>query len=173
MSGRIMAAAYDGVYELKFVGDVRLNMNTAIDSFIESMFSDAAFKSVLLDLSELQGIDSTSLGLLAKLSIEAKRCFDYVPTLVSTRPDITRILHTMGFDEIFRIIDSPLRESAQLRDLPRVANTGEDELRSRVIDAHRTLISMNARNRDTFTDLVAALEEEDEQARRQPQAASR
>ena len=172
MPGRIMAAAYDGVYELKFVGDVRLTMSTAIDSFIESMFSDAAFKSVLLDLSELEGMDSTSLGLLAKLSIEAKRCFDYVPTLVSTRPDVTRILHTMGFDDVFRIIDSPLQESAQLRDLPRVANTGEDELRSRVIDAHRALISMNARNRDTFTDLVATLEAEADGAAQPAKAAS-
>lgn len=172
MSGQIMGAAYDGVYELKFVGDVRLTVSNAIDGFVARMFNDADFKSVLIDLSETDTIDSTSLGLLAKLSIEAKKRFNYAPTLVSTRPDVTRILVTMGFDDVFRIIDAPLRESAQLTELPRVPNIGEDELRRRVIDAHRALISMDARNHDTFKDLVAALEAEAEEPKAPRRAAS-
>ncbi|MCY4344204.1 MAG: STAS domain-containing protein [Gammaproteobacteria bacterium] len=172
MPGKILAAAYDGVYELKFTGDVRLTVSGAIDGFLERMFSDAEFKSVLVDLSEIDAIDSTSLGLLAKLSIEAGRRFDYVPTLVSTRPDVTRILLTMGFEDVFHIIDSPLSETAQLTELPRLANTREDVLRSQVIDAHRTLMSMNARNEDTFRDLMAALEDDLEDSNPPPQAAS-
>ena len=172
MSGQILVAAYDGVYELKFVGDVRLTVSSTIDGFVAHMFNDEGFKSVLIDLSEVEAIDSTSLGLLAKLSIEAKRRFDYAPTLVSTQPDITRILLTMGFDDVFHIIDTPLQESAQLTELPRVANTREEELRNRVIDAHRALVSMNARNHDTFKDLVAALEAEADEAGAPPQAAS-
>ena len=164
MSGKILAAAYDGVYELKFTGDVRLTISGAIDGFLERMFSDADFKSVLVDLSEIDAIDSTSLGLLAKLSIEAGRRFDYVPTLVSTRPDVTRILLTMGFEDVFHIIDSPLSETAQLTELPRLADTKEDVLRSQVIDAHRTLMSMNARNEDTFKDLMAVLEADAQEA---------
>lgn len=172
MSGQILAAAYDGVYELKFVGDVRLTVSGAINGFVERMFNDESFTSVLIDLSEVEAIDSTSLGLLAKLSIEAKRRFDYAPTLVSTQADITRILLTMGFDDVFNIIDTPLEESAQLTELPRVPNTGEDELRNRVIDAHRTLISMNAHNHETFRDLVATLEAEADESQAPRRAAS-
>ena len=172
MSGQIMVAALDGVYELKFIGDVRLTVSNAIDGFVKRMFNDQGFKSVLIDLSAIDAIDSTSLGLLAKLSIEAKKRFNYAPTLVSTRPDVTRILVTMGFDEVFHIIDAPLQESAQLTELPRVPNTCEDELRNQVIDAHRALISMNASNQNTFKDLVAALEAEAEAPQAPRQAAS-
>lgn len=163
MSGQIMGAAYDGVYELKFVGDIRLTFSHAIDGFVAQMFNDAGFKSVFIDLSETDAIDSTSLGLLAKLSIEAKKRFNYAPTLVSTHSDVTRILDTMGFDDVFHIINAPLRESTQLRELPRVPNIGKDELRRRVIDAHRTLSSMNPHNCETFKDLLADLEAEEEQ----------
>ncbi len=167
-----MVAAYDGVYEMKFIGDVRLTMSSTMDSFIERMFSDAEFKSVLADLSEVETIDSTSLGLLAKLSIEAERRFGYVPTLVSTRADVNRVLYTMGFEDAFNIIHSPLQESVQLTELPRVVDTeGEDELRNRVLEAHRTLVLMNARNDDTFKDLVVSLEAEAAAAKLKPQAA--
>lgn len=171
MSGKVLAAAYDGLYELKFVGDVRLALSAALDGYIKGMFADPQFKSVLVDLSEADGIDSTSLGVLAKLSVQASDRFSYQPTLVSTRADITRILNTMGFDDLFNIIDSPLERTSQLAELPCLPLAGEDELRGQVIDAHRTLMSMNARNRETFKDLVAALEADADCPAPPPQAA--
>ena len=38
--------------------------------------------------------------------------------------------------------------------------SSEEDVRQRVLDAHRTLMSLNESNRDTFHDLVAALEAE-------------
>ena len=172
MSGRMLAADYEGVYELKLVGDVRLTLGATVNDYLDRMFRDPGFKAVLVDLSEADSIDSTSLGVLAKLSIRAAERFSYVPTLVSTRPDITRILTTMGFDEAFNIIETPLERTAQLIELPRLASAGEDELRGQVIDAHRTLMSMNARNREIFTDLVATLEAEPRMTGAPPPAVS-
>jgi anti-anti-sigma factor len=134
---------------------------TAADRFLDRMFSDANFKSVVVDLSGTESIDSTSLGLLAKLSILAKRHFDYVPTLISTRPDITRILLSMGFDDVFHIVEAPLEQAAQLGELPELV-TSEDDMRERVLEAHRTLMSMNESNREAFQDLVAALEADEQ-----------
>ena len=171
MPGKVLAAAYDGLYELKFVGDVRLALSVALDDYTQGMFADPQFKSVLVDLSEADGIDSTSLGMLAKLSMQASERFSYLPTLVSTRPDITRILSTMGFDDLFNILESPLERTSQLAELPRLPLAREDELRGQVIDAHRALMSMNARNRETFKDLVADLEAEAEPPVPPPRAA--
>ena len=98
MSGRIMVASHDGVYVIVFDGDVRLTLCTTVDDYLEKMFQDPGFRSVIVDLSETENIDSTSLGLLAKLSIQADKRFSFRPTLISTRKDITRILLSMGFD---------------------------------------------------------------------------
>ncbi len=160
MQGRILVGEHDGVYLIVFEGDVRLTLCTAVDAYLEKMFQDTAFKSVLVDLSQTENIDSTSLGLLAKLSIQAEKRFHFRPTLISTRPDITRVLLSMGFDEVFSLVETPLEHKEQLAELPRLLATEED-VRQRVLDAHRTLMSMNEENREAFQDLVAALEGED------------
>jgi anti-anti-sigma factor len=162
MQGRILVGAHDGVYVIVFEGDVRLNLCTTVDVYLEKMFRDPEFRSVLVDLSPTENIDSTSLGLLAKLSIQAEKRHKFRPTLISTRRDITRILLSMGFDEVFNLVETPLEHKEQLLELPRLS-ASEEDMRQRVLDAHRTLMALNETNRDTFQDLVAALETEEQE----------
>jgi len=159
MQGRILVGSHDGVYILLFEGDVRLTLCTAVDGYLEKMFKDSSFKSVVVNLSRTESIDSTSLGRLAKLSIQADKRFNYRPTLVSTQGDVTRILLSMGFDDVFNIVEQPLEHKEQLGELPMVESTRED-VRQRVLEAHKTLMAMNETNRDAFHDLVVTLESE-------------
>ena len=67
-TGRILVGNGDGTYLMKLVGDVRLRLGAAVDEFLDRMFQDRGFRSVVVDLSATEGIDSTSLGVLARLS---------------------------------------------------------------------------------------------------------
>jgi anti-anti-sigma factor len=160
LSGRILVGSHQGVYLILFEGDVRLTLCSAVDGYIDNMFRDSGFKSVVVDLSATDGIDSTSLGILAKLSIQAEKLHGFKPTLVSTRRDITRILLSMGFDDVFTIVEQPLEHEHQLGELTRVETT-EEEMRLRVLDAHRTLMGLNDANREAFHDLVDSLQSDD------------
>jgi anti-anti-sigma factor len=160
LSGRILVGSHQGVYLILFEGDVRLTLCSAVDGYIDNMFRDSGFKSVVVDLSATDGIDSTSLGILAKLSIQAEKLHGFKPTLVSTRRDITRILLSMGFDDVFTIVEQPLEHEHQLGELTRVETT-EEEMRLRVLDAHRTLMGLNDVNREAFHDLVDSLQSDD------------
>jgi len=162
MSGRILVASHDGVYVIVFEGDVRLTLCTTVDDYLEKMFRDPEFRSVIVDLSETENIDSTSLGLLAKLSIQAEKRFAFRPTLISTRRDITRILLSMGFDEVFDLVERPLERKEQLAELPQKM-ASEGDVRARVLEAHRTLMSLNEANEAAFHDLVAALEADEDE----------
>ncbi|MCE2425072.1 MAG: anti-sigma factor antagonist [Pseudomonadales bacterium] len=155
--GRILVGNGDGIYLIKFVGDVRLSLGAAVDEFLDRMFRDEKFRSVVVDLTATEGIDSTALGVLARLSVQARNRLAFKPTLVSTRPDITRLLAAMGFDDIFHIVTEPLQSARQLGDLPSTELPPE-ELRCRVIAAHRGLMALNDNNRERFEDLVATLE---------------
>ena len=155
--GKILVASKDGVYLMKFVGDVRVTLCAAADTFLEGMFRDNQFKSVVVDLSKTTGIDSTSLGILAKLSILARERFNYTPTLISTNKDITRLLTSVGFDDVFRIVREPIAHKEQLGELPK-RETSEEDVRERVLEAHRALVSLNETNREAFQDLVKTLE---------------
>ena len=157
MRGRILVGDHEGVYVLLFQGDVRLTLCTAVDGFLERMFDDDDFQSVVVDLAQTDSIDSTSLGLLAKLSIQASRRFGYRPTLVSPRADITRILDTMGLNDVFNVVQEPLEHQEQLEELA-CCSASEAEVRTRVLEAHRILMDMNEINRAAFQDLVTTLE---------------
>jgi len=159
LSGKILFAEQAGTYVLKFVGDVRLTLCTTLDQFLATTLEHENFKSVIIDLTETQGIDSTSLGLLAKLSVRLKRRHQQRPTIISTNDDITRVLVSMGFEKVFILIDEALDSTAALQELD-VLQESEELVRARVLDAHRALMDLNENNRDAFRDLVRSLENE-------------
>ncbi|MDK1024268.1 MAG: STAS domain-containing protein [Gammaproteobacteria bacterium] len=160
-NGKLLVAEKDGVHVLKFVGDVRVTLGPTIDAFLTSLLETEDFKSVIIDLTETKGIDSTSLGFLAKISIGAQDSFGIVPTIVSTNDDITRILLSMGFDQVFLIIREPLESTVKMGEVP-FKNMPEEDLRKKVLEAHQVLMQLNEDNQNTFRDLVVALQREQE-----------
>lgn len=157
-AGKILVAQSQGIYIVKFVGDVRLNLCSTLDKYTDEMFEDETFKTVIIDLSETQCIDSTSLGQLAKISILYKDKYGQVPTIISTNEDINRILNSMGFDKVFYIVKELVSKVEYLDELP-VESANEDEMKDRVLEAHKFLMDMNQNNRAAFQDLVNSLEE--------------
>ncbi|MFW1677047.1 STAS domain-containing protein [Pontibacter sp. JAM-7] len=156
--GSIYYALMGGRYILKFVGDVRLTLCSSLDQHLKSVLDRSYVQDILVDLTETTGIDSTTLGLIAKLSIYAEQCHLPHPTIVSTNRDITRVLMSMGFDHIFVLLDSLPQDSADLEALPLVKESAE-EIRLRIVEAHRILMNLNDSNREAFKDLMITLED--------------
>lgn len=155
--GRILVAGQDGAFVIKLVGDVRLTLCTTLDEFFDEMLSAEGFASVVVDLSDALNVDSTTLGLLAKLAIKAKERFKFVPVILSTNRDITRVLESMGFDRVFRIREEPLLDDEDLGELP-VLPCSEDSVKKRVLEAHRILMGLSDSNHAKFRELVSLLE---------------
>ena len=157
-AGKIQYAESDGSFILKFVGDVRLTLCSTLDKMLESILKRPGIKSVIIDLTETDGIDSTSLGLLARLSIQSQKCFGIVPTIVSTNENINRILVTMGFGKVFFIATAAQDGSVEmLKDVP-CEDCTEQDVMDKVLEAHKTLMDLNEHNRQEFQDLVDRLE---------------
>lgn len=155
--GRIQYAETEGTFILKFLGDVRLTLCAALDAYIGKIFSTLHFKAIVIDLTETENIDSTSLGLLAKLSIMSSERVGLLPTLVSTQEDMIRLLQSMGFEQIFNIVAESTPTDAELKELP-AQMLSEEQVRERVLEAHHLLMDLNEHNRNAFTDLVNNLE---------------
>lgn len=159
-TGKIQFAESEGTFVLKFIGDVRLTLCAALDAYIEKIFSVLTFNAIIIDLTETAGIDSTSLGLLAKLSILSKQKVGFLPTLVSNQDDMNRLLQSMGFDQVFNIVSQGTPTDAELEDLPG-QQLSEQLVKDKVLEAHRILMNLNEHNREAFRDLVSALESSD------------
>ena len=155
--GRILAASHDGAYVLRFDGDVRLTLCTTIDEYFQKMYADPDFASVWVDLCSAEGIDSTTLGLLAKLALKVKEQFGFQPVIYCCEPGIVRLLKSMGFQRLFDIREQRCEESGSSNEIPTVAGS-EDAVKNKVIEAHRVLMDLSDENRERFKDLIAVLE---------------
>jgi anti-anti-sigma factor len=155
--GQILVADHNGVYVIKMVGDVRLTLCISFDQFIDTMLSDKALTAVLFDLSEAEAVDSTTLGLMAKIALQGQERRSIVPVILSPNPGIDRVLSTMGFHDIFSIVntlEAPIEPAQAL-----ASSVAEESLvREKVLEAHKILMSMNRENHQAFHNLVKMLE---------------
>ena len=157
--GKALYAVHQGTYVVKLVGEIRVPICATLDGFIENLFHDTRLNSILIDLSETSVIDSTALGLLAKIAIQSKKRFDQKPLIISTRPDISRVLSTMGFENVFNIVHVAPVKNPRMSEMPNVP-CDKGNACDKVLEAHRILMDMNEHNRETFKDVVAALEQD-------------
>ena len=157
MDGKILAANHDGAYMIRLVGDVRLTLCTTIDEYFQQMFEDPEFASVWVDLCDAEGIDSTSLGLLAKLALNVKERFGFAPAIYSCEPGINRLLKSMGFQRLFELHEEACFNPEDISEIPTVQGS-EQLVKEKVIEAHRVLMGISDENRARIKDLMNALE---------------
>lgn len=155
--GRVLAASLNGAYVIRLDGDVRLTLSTSIDDYFQHMYDDPEFVSVVVDLCSAQGIDSTTLGLLARLALHVKEHFGFMPSIYSCDPGINRLLRSMAFQTLFELHEEACGESADIVEIPTVR--GDDTaVKEQVIEAHKVLMGISDENHARFKDLLTALE---------------
>ena len=155
--GKILAACHDGAYVLRFEGDVRLTLCTTIDEYFQTMFADPEFASVWVDLCAAEGIDSTTLGLLAKLALKVQEDFAFQPVIYCCEAGIVRLLKSMGFQRLFDIREQVCKNLEGVDEIPTRAGS-EEAVKTKVIEAHHILMDLSEDNRERFKDLMAVLE---------------
>ena len=161
-SSRILYAHKNGNYYLRFVGDVRVTFCTTLNTYIELLFKAEEIHSVAVDLRTAAAVDSTTLGLLAKLAIYVNRVANLKPLLIVEDESMVRLIQSMGLDEIFSVVASFPDQSSSLQEL-KITHADTESARTTVIEAHRTLMKLNNRNMEAFADLVKRLEAETRQ----------
>ena len=142
---------------LKLSGDVCYTMSCALGDFLNELFAQTDYDDIVVDLTDAHSIDSTSLGLLARIANFSRQHFARKTTLLSTNPDVNQILDNLGFYEIFNIRDTGETISATLRQLAISAPCDKDTLTRIVYEAHRTLSELNPSNQETFKGVLDSL----------------
>ena len=162
-SGSIYFAKHEGLLVLKFVGHIRYSIgdsyriSSSLDSFVEQFLNDKDVDKVLMDLSETRSIDSTNLGLLAKIAHFCREHAKPKATILSTNEDINVILDTVRFDQVFLIIHDASQPDIELQELPDV-DPADKELAHMILDAHKALTIIDDKNREMFKNVVEVLE---------------
>ncbi|MDG1307362.1 MAG: STAS domain-containing protein [Porticoccaceae bacterium] len=156
-SGKILVSDEQGNYLLKFSGDVRVTLCGSLNRHMETIFGSEYVKQVVVDMLEAECVDSTTLGLMAKLGLYCRKEYDINVQVFCQNPSILRTLDCMGFDEIFDIVQEVPDIDVELHDIGSV-DTEIDEVQRQVLEAHKLLMQLNPDNNKEFTDLIRALE---------------
>lgn len=155
--GTIKFAENKGIFVIKMEGDVRLTLCLSFDDFINGMLSDKEFCSVIFDLTEAEAIDSTTLGLMAKISLSSYPLTGEYPLVITNSTVITRVLVSMGFTDIFRLVKRADFDARNFAELEQQVGT-EAVIKEKVVEAHKTLMAMNDSNANTFRELMTSLD---------------
>jgi len=158
-AGKILVAEENGVYLLKLIGDVRMTLCASLNSYIETIFQRGNVVDVIVDLLEAEGVDSTALGLLAKLAIHSEKHYGIKPTVFCNNEGIYRTLVGMGLEDVFDIVQKSPELLENLQELHDI-NADVEHLRQQVLEAHRLLSLLNPKNQREFVDLIRSLEQQ-------------
>lgn len=143
-------------YIIKLVGDIRYTMGCMLNNFLDSLFARSDYDDIVVDLTETVSVDSTSLGLLAKIANFSQHRFAHKTTLLSTNADVNHLLDSMGFYEIFDIRDAGAPLSERLQQLA-LGELSKDDLTRIIFEAHSTLSEINSYNQEIFGGVVETL----------------
>lgn len=164
--GKVLHATQEGVHVLRFVGDIRYPLAPSVNRFVDDLFRDSVPSGFVIDLTETEVIDSTSLGVLARIANRMRQCGGPRVTIVSNRQDINEVLANMRFYKVFDIVAPSGAVVAEGEQLVPEHEMDRSEMTRTVIETHRALMALSVSNRELFRDLVAALEKEEDEADR-------
>lgn len=157
--GKILFARKGGICFIKLVGKIRHPVSPGLDRLIDDTVKDESTADIVLDLNEAEHIDSTNLGLMAKVARFTMAKFNRKPVILCRNEDIAVLLRSMGFDRAFTIVDRGDGGPDEFSAVSEVEQTRAARVRM-ILDSHRTLIAMNKKNRETFKTVVDTFEHE-------------
>jgi anti-anti-sigma factor len=171
-AGRVLYAVHEGVHVLRFVGEIRHPLGPALERFLERLLKEKP-KTLIIELGETRIVDSTCLGLLARMALKLSAQGLTKATVVSPRADITEVLRSMSFDRLFDIVGEMQFGPVEARELAPATGRDGDALLATMLGAHRTLMALSEHNRLQFKDVVEAMEQESKAHREDAEAGRR
>jgi anti-anti-sigma factor len=153
---KILYSQHDDVHFLRFRGNILHTLAPALDGFLKHLSQTPNSHSYLLDLTETRSIDSTMLGLLARIAKLAREQHAPTPTLVCPNEDIIDLLVGIGFDEVFSLTAGDGNLFVDGQEVPR-AQMDSQALARTMLEAHQELIALKEENHLLFEDLIELL----------------
>ena len=157
--GHIEYASLNGTHIFKIVGEVRAHGCISLDKLLNKMDQGEQVVGAIVDLTETTFIDSTVLGILAKLGLKLMSNHNIQAVILSTNADITTLANSMGLNQVFVILNYCGSSDVCTKALVEENVTHSTMLKT-VLDAHRTLMQLNENNQNMFEPLVKQLQKE-------------
>ncbi len=157
--GRVLYAGHDHAHVLRYVGDVRHSLAPSVTGFVDALLDREPDAELLFDFSQAEMIDSTNLGAIARIADRVATANGKRATIFSPRREMTQVLFSMAFDEVFDICTEAPPVAGGGQPIPEIEASREVSSRS-ILQAHQRLMQMSQNNREQFREVVELMEHE-------------
>ena len=165
MEDPTMAKAYygqlDSTLVFKLAGQIRYALARSLRAFVDEVIAPAGCNAVFMDLREVDFIDSTGLGLLARIGRLTLEQRGRRAAIVVAPGDVEVTLRSAGFDELFVMLaEFPYDPAVDLREVSlfELASAHDSHMGHLILDAHRDLAAVSEESRATFRQVIDSLE---------------
>lgn len=149
-NGEVFLSEKDGIQHIRVKGNASFVCAPPLRELAKKLAAEP-FGGLKIDLEECTWMDSTFMGMLAMLGLNAKK--KGVPAeIVNASEQNEKLLCGLGLKKVFEFKAGP---SAAGDDVPAASNDTTDEGRARnVLDAHQTLMDIDEGNVQKFERVV-------------------
>lgn len=147
-------ASVAGVVCVKINGSANFNVSPGF-KIVANRFCFDAGHALMLDLTDCVTMDSTFLGVLARLSQRLEKPVE----LLNPSDRVTGLLDNLGVLEFFKVDQGENPLTAGL-EKTKTTTVNKRELTETSLDAHRMLMELNPGNIPRFKDVAKFLEED-------------
>lgn len=164
---KVWVAVLDGQALIRVAGRGSFKVSTALKEFGLTAL-DSGCRSVVLDMAQCVGMDSTFMGVVAGLAGRFKQAGNGVVVMLNLSSRTRGLVATLGLDQVvqcFQTGETPDRWQAALKTVSRMAvlETPEENVRATaqtMLEAHENLVELSPDNLPRFKDVVTYLRED-------------
>jgi anti-anti-sigma regulatory factor len=157
--GKIFFASRASKVFLRLEGRATHALGADLDQVITRLCARGDFTEIVIDLTAATALDSTMLGLVAKVAKWMHLHRQRAPTLLAASDKIAATVRGVGLDRLVNIVTQQVDAPGDLHEAP-TADVSRDERARTILAAHQELMSLNARNASEFKSVVEFFEQE-------------
>jgi len=165
--GHVTHAEKQGVHVLRYFDEVNFMLAPGIQRFVDHLIDVGSISGMVFDLTCAKALDSTNLGLMARINERLLKVGAANSVIISGNEDIDVVLRSMGFDQTFDMFpsDEPSAGAPRVSVAPYASaepietdSPSATDLRKTMLEAHRALIRLSEAGRLEFETVVQCLE---------------
>lgn len=159
MKAEILIARKQNKYQIRVLGRATFDCSPPLRSLANNLKNDQ-ISAVDVDLGSCTGMDSTFMGILAMIGLEARK-LNAPMTIINANESNLALLDGLGLKKLFEFKETNPFDEAEKQQWQEQKNKAElKESTETVLDAHKTLMDVDEKNVPKFENVVEFAEKD-------------
>lgn len=159
---KFLAGEFEGNIFIKLIGNSTMRNSKTLEEYLNKILTGEK-KDIILDFEECNYMDSTMLGLIAKIALKIKKIWQQEIIAINLDNSILMSIKSTGIDKLLNLIEKNVinkKDSEELEELENKDFDSKEEKTQHILESHKTLVNLNEENKLIFQNVVNLLEKE-------------